>query len=524
MSGTPGVNGAAVGTVRTRGGYDAFFETTQEPREDTGSSWRESVAGRNEEQSRRSASPARPAQPTHTATGEIPAAPEPAAETEIPGVPAAPVPSPAPVGATATAPESFVPPQGAVLAPGDTAHRNGDPGALYAPPTAPVGSPRYQTGPYAGPDTYSAGAPAHTTAGQELANTSRSLVPHHDQHFAAPTVQRPGALASQETEGARALSIALTSSELLADIAASRQAHLRSTTGMRGALNKVGFNLGLSPEEQRTESRRARIRRPLDQTYQIAVLNVKGGVGRTTTVAALASTFAGLRPDRVVAIDANPDFGDLAARTSRHPYGLTLRDLAQARNIEAFSAVQSFASITTSDLAVLASPWTTAAVEPLTGPEYLAGVEILRNHYNLLMIDCGTGVLDSATNTVLRTSAAVVIVTPATVRGVTGAVATLEWLDSHGLHRLAGESVIAIANQQPSKPVVEVGRIEELFAAARRPTFVLPYDEHLAEGGEIDMRLLQQSTALAFEELAAALADNFADLAGYGPGDRGGRW
>ncbi|MEV0360935.1 MinD/ParA family protein [Nocardia sp. NPDC050697] len=307
----------------------------------------------------------------------------------------------------------------------------------------------------------------------------------------------------------------LTSMDLLADIAAANRAKLRSTTGMRGALNKVGFRLGLSPAEQRIEERRARIRRQLTSTYQIAVVSVKGGVGRTTAAAALGSTFAALRPDRVVAIDANPDFGDLATRTSRHPYGLTLRDLAQAPDLDAFSAVQSFTSINTADLAVLASPWTTEATEPLSGHEYTTAVEVLRRHFNLLLVDCGTGVLDAASATVLRASDAVVVVTPATVGGVTGAVATLNWLGAHGLGRLVTSSIVAIVHHQPAKPTVEVEAIEQLFATAQRPTRVLPYDAHLAEGGEIDLRLLNGETAAAFEELAAELADGF-------PGHQGG--
>ncbi|UGT63338.1 AAA family ATPase [Nocardia asteroides] len=311
----------------------------------------------------------------------------------------------------------------------------------------------------------------------------------------------------------------LTSMDLLADIAAANRARLRSTTGVRGALNKVGFRLGLSPAEQRVEERRARIRRQLTSTYQIAVVSVKGGVGRTTTAAALGSTFAALRPDRVVAIDANPDFGDLATRTSRHPYGLTLRDLAQAPDLDAFSAVQSFTSINTADLAVLASPWTTEATEPLSGHEYTTTVEVLRRHFNLLLVDCGTGVLDAASATVLRASDAVVVVTPATVGGVTGAVATLNWLGAHGLGRLVASSIVAIVHHQPAKPTVEVEAIEQLFATAQRPTRVLPYDAHLAEGGEIDLRLLDGETAAAFEELAAELADGFP---GHRPGDQGG--
>ncbi|WP_460728104.1 MinD/ParA family ATP-binding protein [Nocardia heshunensis] len=339
---------------------------------------------------------------------------------------------------------------------------------------------------------------------------------------AAPTF---GELAPTGPERAAGLSIALTPAELLDQLTADRSAHLRSTTGMRGALNKVGFNLGLSPDELRTEERRARIRRQLTSAYQIAVVNVKGGVGRTTTVAGLGSIFAAFRPDRVVAVDANPDFGDLSGRTGRHQYGLTLRDLVQARGLDSFAAVQSFTTINNADLAVVASPWSSTTVESLSGREYLAAAEVLRRHFNLMLIDCGTGLLDSATAGVLQTSHAIVLATPATVRGVTGAVATLEWLDSHGMHRLAAESIIVITHQYPMKPTVAIERIEELFAAAHRPAVVIPYDDHLAEGGEIDLRLLEKETVLAFEELAATLADGFPShmTGGIAHADRGGR-
>ncbi|WP_280437550.1 AAA family ATPase [Nocardia carnea] len=332
-------------------------------------------------------------------------------------------------------------------------------------------------------------------------------------HYAADPSRVPDRINRQayETTGRiEVLPPALASAELLAEIAAVRQAHLRSNKGVRGALNKVGFNLGLSPAEQRAESRRTRIRRQLTAPYQVAVVSVKGGVGRTTTAAGLGSTFAKLRPDRVVAVDANPDFGDLSSRTARHQYGLTLRDLAAAGDrLDSFSAVHSYTAVNTADLAVIASPWNTDAGEALTGDEYRRGVQILRRHYNLLVVDCGTGVLDSSTNSVLHTSDAVVVVTPATVGGVTGAVATLNWLNSHGFDHLIASSMVAIVRQHPVKPTVDVEAIEKLFASAQRPTVQIPFDPHLAEGSEIDLRMLQRETALAFEDLAAGLADDF---------------
>lgn len=383
------------------------------------------------------------------------------------------------------------------------------PDAGIAPPASANYSahanPAVPPGGYSGYAASPGPAPAH-------AATDHSRVPDRIHRQAYDTTGR-----------IEVLPPALASAELLAEIAAVRQAHLRSNKGVRGALNKVGFNLGLSPAEQRAESRRTQIRRQLTAPYQVAVVSVKGGVGRTTTAAGLGSTFAKLRPDRVVAIDANPDFGDLSSRTARHQFGLTLRDLAAAgERLDSFSAVHSYTAVNTADLAVVASPWNTDSGEALTGDEYRRGVEILRRHYNLLVVDCGTGVLDSSTNSVLHTSDAVVVVTPATVGGVTGAVATLNWLSSHGFDHLIGNSVVAIVRQHPVKPTVDVEAIEKLFASAQRPTVQIPFDPHLAEGGEIDLRMLQKETALAFEDLAAGLADDFpgylAEPSGGDPG------
>ncbi|WP_328391728.1 AAA family ATPase [Nocardia sp. NBC_00416] len=384
------------------------------------------------------------------------------------------------------------------------------PESAAAPPAESGPAAGYSAAPgYAGPAQYS--GYGSTSPAQPAADASR--VPDR--------IHRPAYGSAGRIE---VLPPALASAELLAEIAAVRQAHLRSSKGMRGALNKVGFNLGLSPIEQAAENRRTRIRRQLTAPYQIAVVSVKGGVGRTTTAAGLGSTFAKLRPDRVVAIDANPDFGDLSSRTSRHQFGLTLRDLAQAGGrLDSFSSVHSYTAVNTSDLAVVASPWSTDASEALSGSEYQAGVETLRRHYNLLVVDCGTGVLDSSTDTVLRTSDAVVVVTPATVGGVTGAVATLNWLSSHGFDHLIATSVVAIVRQHPAKPTVDIEAIEKLFASAQRPTIQVPFDPHLAEGGEIDLRMLEKETVLAFEEMAAGLADDFPGyVAEPSGGDHGG--
>ena len=241
-----------------------------------------------------------------------------------------------------------------------------------APAAAETSAAGWHSAAQAAPTTWQQTATSpHTAASAPYAATPSSGA------SAAARVPERVERGVQSSERVEILPAALTSAELLADIAAAHRAQLKSTSGVRGALNKVGFNLGLSPAEQRKQDRRGRIRRQLNSTYQIAVISVKGGVGRTTVTAALGSTFARLRPDRVVAIDANPDFGDLPTRTRPHPYGLTLRDLVRSPNLEAFSAVHSFTSINDADLAVVASPWNTESVEALSGGEYSAAVECL---------------------------------------------------------------------------------------------------------------------------------------------------
>nr|BFE84848.1 hypothetical protein GCM10020093_074490 [Planobispora longispora] len=71
------------------------------------------------------------------------------------------------------------------------------------------------------------------------------------------------------------------------------------------------------PAESAAEMERrtliAHAQTPVASGHQrIAVMSLKGGVGKTTTTAALGNTLASLRGDRVIAIDANPDRGPSA--------------------------------------------------------------------------------------------------------------------------------------------------------------------------------------------------------------------
>ena len=76
------------------------------------------------------------------------------------------------------------------------------------------------------------------------------------------------------------------------------------------------INPGGSRQELEQQQLFDAIRAPLRGDYRIAVMSLKGGVGKTTTTVALGGVFAQTRGDRVIAIDANPDLGTLAQRAA----------------------------------------------------------------------------------------------------------------------------------------------------------------------------------------------------------------
>ncbi|SLJ66350.1 ESX-1 secretion-associated protein EspI [Mycobacteroides abscessus subsp. abscessus] len=84
------------------------------------------------------------------------------------------------------------------------------------------------------------------------------------------------------------------------------------------------------------------------------MLSLKGGVGKTTTTMGLGSIFASIRGDRVIAVDANPDFGTLSQRVPLQTRS-TVRDLLLDPSIERYSDVRRHTSQATSRLEVLAS-------------------------------------------------------------------------------------------------------------------------------------------------------------------------
>lgn len=284
-------------------------------------------------------------------------------------------------------------------------------------------------------------------------------------------------------------------------------------TGWRKTLLQLTggrLNLGPSPEDRRRADQLARARTPLNGSHRVAVISLKGGVGKTTTTAALGSMFAELRGDRVIAVDANPDRGTLGERVPRESDG-TIRDLLEARHeIVRYGDVRAFTSQAPTRLEVLASDADPRVSAALSEQDYVDTVETLERFYNLVLTDCGTGLLHDAMRGVLGLASSLVVVSSASLDGARSASATLDWLEAHGLDELARSAVVVISSVRPGGGIVDVLQLEDHFNSRCRAVVTIPYDPHLEAGGVMDIRELHPDTVEAYRELAAAVGEGFA--------------
>ncbi|MFF3180415.1 MinD/ParA family ATP-binding protein [Rhodococcus pyridinivorans] len=288
----------------------------------------------------------------------------------------------------------------------------------------------------------------------------------------------------------------------------------RSTRRWRERVDRLtGGRLDGGGSERREELV-ARIRQPIPGDYRIAVLSLKGGVGKTTTTVGLGSTFASLRGDCVIAVDANPDFGTLGQRIPQQTTS-TVRDLlANASNIRRYSDVRAHTSQAPSRLEVLASERDPAASQAFSEEDYRRVVGILQVYYNVILTDCGTGIMHSVMRGVLDLANTLVLVASPAVDAARSAAATLDWLQAHGYSDLVERTVVVISSPRPGAASIDMDALTAHFLARCRAVKVLPFDEHLAEGAEIDLERLRPATRTAFVELAAMVADDFPALSG----------
>ncbi len=285
------------------------------------------------------------------------------------------------------------------------------------------------------------------------------------------------------------------------------------TSGWRKALYVASFkqvNVGESPKATHRNNLVGEVSQPLQGCYRIALMSLKGGVGKTTVTATLGATFASIRGDRVVAVDANPDRGTLSQKVPLETAATVRHLLRDAEGIERYSDVRAYTSQGPSRLEVLASESDPAVSEAFSSDDYLHALEVLERFYSLVLTDCGTGLMHSAMSAVLSKADVLVVISSGSVDGARSASATLDWLDAHGHQDLVRNSIAVINAVRPRSGKVDLSKVVDHFSRRCRAVRLVPFDPHLEEGAEISLDRLKPGTREALIELAAVVASDFA--------------
>jgi MinD-like ATPase involved in chromosome partitioning or flagellar assembly len=270
--------------------------------------------------------------------------------------------------------------------------------------------------------------------------------------------------------------------------------------------------VGESASSQRRRELIWRARTPVaGGHHRVAVMSLKGGVGKTTTTVGLGATLGTLRGDRVIAVDANPDRGTLSDKV-RLETSATVRDLLNERQqIHRYADVRAFTSQASSRLEVLASDRDPGVSVAFSEADYCDIARVLEHYYSICITDCGTGLLHSAMTGVLTLADQIVLVSSPSVDGARSASATLDWLEAHAYGDLVRNAVVVLSTVRPrSKSTVDLDRLEQHFASRCRAVVRIPYDSHLEEGAEVELEQLSPATTEAYLRLAATVGDGFA--------------
>ncbi|WP_371497105.1 AAA family ATPase [Kitasatospora sp. NBC_00374] len=261
------------------------------------------------------------------------------------------------------------------------------------------------------------------------------------------------------------------------------------------------------------------IRTPVMTCYRIAVISLKGGVGKTTTTTSLGATLASERQDKVVAIDANPDAGTLGRRIKRQT-GATIRDLVTAiPHLRSYMDVRQFTSQDlNSGLEIVANDVDPAVSTTFDDSDYRQVIEVLGQHYPIILTDSGTGLLYSAMRGVLDLADQLIVVATPSVDGASSASTTLDWLSAHGYADLVQRSITVVSGVRETSKMIKVEDIVAHFQTRCRGVVVVPFDESLAAGAEVNLQMMRPKVRDAYFELAALVGEDIARA------QQGGGW
>lgn len=280
--------------------------------------------------------------------------------------------------------------------------------------------------------------------------------------------------------------------------------------GFRGLLTRIGIKQEPSAAELAERDDIAVVSRHWPGTRTIAVVNRKGGSGKTPVVAGLSAVFARYGGGGVLAWDNNENSGTLPIRTEQEQHGASVLDLL--RDEDTLLAGRSHGDIAgyvhhqqADRYDVLWSDQNDFGDHEIQAEEVRRAHVVASRYYRMLVMDSGNTARAANWKAMIElTNQLVVATTTGEDRAELGSrtLQTIAERDEHGA-RLAENAVVVVSCWKP-EDVDEARRIAALFEPLVRSVVIIPFDWAL-KAGRIRFDAMRPATQRAWLAAAAAV-------------------
>ena len=287
-----------------------------------------------------------------------------------------------------------------------------------------------------------------------------------------------------------------------------------ATRGWRGALVRAGARIPPGAAERAERDDQAAVAQHWFGPRTIAVVNGKGGAGKTPTTILTAAVFARFGGAGVLAWDNNQTRGTLGWRTEQGPHDATLHELlpetehllsssAQAADLARFVHHQ-----TRDRFDVLRSkPMVLAEQQRIHSDDVDRIHAVAAKYYRLIVMDSGNDESDPMWLRMIDHTDQIVVATTSRAEHAEAGALLLEALTSRDERSaaLAKNAVAVVSQADPNAPSSEHRKVVDGYRSLARDVVSIPYDPAMI-GGLLHYGALRPATQRAWLSAAAAVA------------------
>ena len=292
------------------------------------------------------------------------------------------------------------------------------------------------------------------------------------------------------------------------------QAEQPASQGWRGALSRMGMRMRPSARERAERDDLHAVSQHWAGPRTIAVVNGKGGAGKTPTTINLAAVFARNGGAGVLAWDNNQTRGTLGWRTEQGPHESTLLELLPQTGLLLGTGAQSadlarYVHHQTADKydVLRSKPAVLANEQRITAEDVTRIHAVAAKYYRLIVIDSGNDETDPLWLQMIDQADQLVVATTTRDDHAEAGALLLEALAERDDRsaRLAREAVAVVTQADPKATDADIRHVADGFGSIAREVVTIPFDPALVDG-VITFAALRADTQRAWLAAAAAIA------------------